>query len=95
MNEQELNKKLATLAGFNPEYNQNLGEWRWEAPDGEWDIDFTVSIDACFKWLIPKVSPDLESFTALLRSWVEMIKAGYERKLALCLAIEKLIEDKD
>lgn len=54
--------------------------------------NFPDSLDDCFKLLVPKVAPDLESFVSLLRLWVEVIKTGVEYKLALCLIIEKLID---
>ena len=56
MNEQEkrtLNEKLARWAGnfdFTP-------DGRYEAPNGDWNLDFTDSLDACFKWLVPKLYP--------------------------------------
>lgn len=53
-NEQELDKKLAEWAGFT-----QGGKYGWNYPDGSgWTRFlpyFDESLDACFKWLIPKV----------------------------------------
>lgn len=45
--EQELRIKMAKFAGdfdFTP-------DGRYEAPDGEWNLDFPNDLNACFKWL--------------------------------------------
>ena len=116
MKNQELNEKLAKWAGnfdFTP-------DGRYEAPDGEWNINFTESLDACFKWLVPKlrindkypylneiiIDPvvcDDEMYYVYLRydslhddGCVEREEAQTSSKvlaLALCLAIEKLIDE--
>lgn len=60
----ELNKKLLERAGFkrtSNDYAKEVGQQAWLYPDGEWDLerdlpDFTESLDACFEWLVPKVS---------------------------------------
>jgi len=74
MNEQGLNKKLAEWAGFEQanikkHYYWEIGGERlakWREPNTELHIKlprFTLSLDACFKWLVPKLEPlgyDLE-----------------------------------
>ena len=65
MTDQEINKKLAEWAGFTvknyPEPRVYLGEKAWFSPDGLFFsglinfIDFTNDLNACFKWLVPKL----------------------------------------
>ena len=58
---------------------------------------FTQSLDACFKWLVPKLEPRLEKIKAL-ESWLRdylFDNPTPEPALALCLAIEKLIDKED
>lgn len=73
---------------------------------------FTSSLDACFKWLVPKLyswrigthfTPDPNDFSQLIPSdcYAEassIVYAGYTEAdtpaLALCLALEKLIDAK-
>ena len=60
---EELNKKLAEWAGFRP---TTLEGWEgyYKAPEGvqvAWTCckpSFTESLDACFKWLVPKLDKD-------------------------------------
>lgn len=89
MNE-ELNKKLAEWAGVKPHPVYPTG---YDYPY------FTDSLDACFKWLVPK----LESYELKLNykkhcAWVKLPTKYTEfgmaetPALALCLAIEKLID---
>jgi len=101
VNELELNKKLAEWAGINSIpmekiYYDHTTEIFEELPD------FTQSLDACFKWLVPKldyveikmnVAPSGDVF------WNAHIEAEYKKSvtsetpaLALCYAIEKLID---
>ena len=68
--------------------------------------DFTDSLDACFKWLVPKLpigsSIGIEIRGRLLEGdiqsvYVDMLPSGIEAEaktpaLALCKAIEKLID---
>ena len=62
--------------------------------------DFTQSLDACFKWLVPKAYPDSISFDYTAISFECEIKCftklyhgkGEREALALCKAIEKLID---
>ena len=100
--EQELNRKLAKWAGnFDVHYNDYLYKWRWQAPDGEWDIDFTSSLDACFKWLVPefRLEYDEEALLKLLTEWVDEVALHISdiKKAAfyLCRAIEKMIDNED
>ncbi len=68
---------------------------------------FPESLDACFKWLVPKVarkladidlSTDREAMYKLFSLWIEEFWLPREQPislaLALCLAIEKLIGEK-
>ena len=104
MDEQKLNEKLAEWAGiplhaaidFGLPYNLNV----YEPPN------FAQSLDACFKWLMPKfnwwmINKSVIGFTyAEVRIYPEIgidyksgIYAGYDAPaLALCLAIFKLID---
>ena len=99
MDNQELNEKLAKWAGdfdFTP-------DGRYEAPDGEWNIEFTDSLDACFKWLVPKLKMyELHSYnqdgehTAAVSILTDGGWRGYHATspaLALFLAIENLIDE--
>jgi len=100
MNE-ELNKKLALWAGFAK--HRQFSDW-WYRPDGR-DISrlprFTSSLDACFKWLEPKLlSYQLNNWgnnnhhCVIHREGVNYVGAYAKTPaLALCLAIEKLIEE--
>ena len=69
--------------------------------------NFTESLDACFKWLVPKVtreladidlSTDREAMYKLFSLWIEEFwlprAQPISLALALCLAIEKLIGEK-
>ena len=54
---------------------------------------FTQSLDACFKWLVPKVVDEGYLFlSALFDDWLDELEEEKEPALALCLAIEKLID---
>lgn len=101
---EELNRKLAEFAGFT--YDIFIYQRHWKAPDGssmEELPNFTSSLDACFKWLVPAVgrSKDIEAERRqmvgnLLMSWARDVAfLGEEPALALCLAIEKLIDGGD
>lgn len=118
MNKQELNKKLAEWAGFKRKEKHTIGmltgHWHYVAPDGSNIIDiempdFTQSLDACFRWLVPKLVPfnadngidRIISFTYCEGGDVQCeIECGdgvaewtdANPALALCLAIEKLID---
>jgi len=101
----ELNKKLAEWAGFTPMCDREEGTKyivTWEFPNSKIFGDcpnFTESLDACFKWLVPK----LEHYS-LWKQGTEHVaeiwssskfgrkKNTYSTALALCLAIEELID---
>jgi hypothetical protein len=123
---QALNEKLARWAGFTYKHCQSplwtyerykeTSDW-WEAPRGSRYLEcprFTDSLDACFKWLVPKLveegwlarvqfGPHLQRDfkTRHVCAYVLLSKpysqADYDATaespaLALCLAIEKLID---
>jgi len=100
--EKELNKKLAEWAGlpYKPvDFGLPYNEGGYDLPD------FTQSLDACFKWLVPKIarevadidlSTDREAMYKLFSLWIELFWTLREQPislaLALCLAIEKLVD---
>ena len=94
MTEQELNKKLAEWAGFTYKFGKEMWNYEryketnawWEAPNGRRfkDLpDFTQSLDACFKWIVPKVidkimaeqecSSDL-AYAVLFKKWLQKLE---------------------
>ena len=103
MNQQELNKKLAEWAGFLPpicDADYHMRQPTKYKPCLEIP-HFTDSLDACFKWLIPKLdgytisySPEKCAHEAIARSCNRYFNSWHETNpaLALCLAIEKLID---
>jgi len=119
MNEQELNKKLAEWAGFTYKFGKEMWNYEryketnawWEAPNGRRfkDLpDFTQSLDACFKWLVPNLFD--KSYSVIITQdlaraigYVRLLEEGrqfdatdnHNPALALCLAIEKLIDNKN
>ena len=52
MNEQELNKKLAKWAGMK---KVDSCQWKIEGHTQYYTPYFTISLDACFKWLVPEI----------------------------------------
>jgi len=116
MNE-ELNRKLAEWAGFR-ETRLSSGHLGWLYPP-EYSLEkgylpnFTDSLDACFKWLVPawntKARPIpswIENITFclmsgdLIRCDLQQFDNDYDTwadadtpALALCKAIEKLIDE--
>ncbi len=100
---QKLNEKLEKWRGF--EFNNNWSATSpYKAPDGnilqEW-TPFTDSLDVCFKWLVPKLkrwdAGNCEDksiyFTCAMQDTIFPSAASAESlPLALCLAIEKLID---
>jgi hypothetical protein len=104
MNE-ELNRKLAEWALKKVPCELCMGG-DFKALDGTmfygiYDLpEFTESLDACFRWLVPKLSVRIDQ---MFGSWVGWAKikgtsnwqSGVNKgspALALCLAIEKLID---
>ena len=115
MNEQELNKKLAEWAGFFYGHSRDALTLEptqgWYYPSATSSAcmgielpNFTQSLDACFKWLVPKAilkfcqlfKVDIkDAYKYLFQWWIdERFKLNDVEvdALALCLAIEKLID---
>jgi len=113
MDEQELNRKLAEWAGFTSKMEWYHGglrfpsyEYReWTAPNSNCKKlpNFTESLDACFKWLVPNLlhyhlqrvqHTDAPSHYARVQLRLGQLREAYAETpaLALCLAIEKLME---
>ncbi len=120
MNEQELNKKLAEWAGFVSSHSSPFGaipidkEPTWYDPNDNWIANrqlpaFTSSLDACFKWLVPKLNTFYSTFeisfdtaenpnryiiTIAHHFCGQVYRANSKDNpaLALCLAIEKLVD---
>ncbi len=101
----EICRKLAEWAGFKnfqwSEDEEGFIAWSDEGSYREW-LDFTESLDACFAWLIPKlkyVSLQYDSKLMCLCSVDDGNMVGTSEAptlaLALCLAIEKIIEAED
>lgn len=112
--EQALNEKLAKFAGLDFVKHDITGEgfiYRGEVgnaifPNLYCDY-FTRSLDACFKWLVPKAYEKLSAFAGIYflplnnaTRWHVHIDGVHEKwsqqegapALAFCLAIEKLID---
>lgn len=100
MENEELNRKLAEWAGFKRvKYTTKI----YKYPEGNSNSlpNFTESLDACFKWLAPKFHYDvLLSHAPDLSNWHcdilgKSVYIGEEKipALALCKAIEKLIDN--
>ena len=114
---EELNKKLAEWAGFytiTEHYDCGYGDTiatSWvhkDCYDSNKPPDFINSLDACFKWLVPKLAGDYQltfewALGGIECSWTieeccESIKRNCYHcnaetpALALCLAIAKLID---
>lgn len=97
----ELNRKLAEWAGFKLDLWD--GKAYWVTPDGfpgSSVPDFTHSLDACFKWLVPKLKGlcylDFTYQQELMceisgDDWLYDAE-GETPALALCKAIEKMID---
>jgi len=94
MDEQKLNKKLAEWAGI-------VG-WRPQLSH----MNFTQSLDACFKWLVPQ-SLGILAGEGFLPPTIKLFQLWYDElvsltgdsskveqsALTLCLAIEKLVDE--
>ena len=105
MNE-ELKKKLAELAGLERIYKATNGGWYYyEYQEGENKPipNFPESLDACFELLVPKaidkladidLSTSTEAYYKLFEMWLKQAENSEVNALALCLAIEKLLEVK-
>ena len=105
MNEQELNKKLAEWRWPNAQvYIPRAGgeiRVRISGQTTQYDL-LTQSLDACFKWLVPKAidrimteqecSSDL-AYAILFKKWLQELELDIPQHApTLCLAIEKLID---
>jgi len=96
----ELNEKLAEWAFDKEECDlQHPCEGGHYIADdkifyGSWGLpNFTESIDASFKWLVPKYVSELGTMPYLFSRWLELIERGVEPAPALCLVLEKLIDE--
>ena len=118
--ESALNSKLAKWAGFKLESHKTLARaWGegggelftltyWTAPQDDEMMelpDFTTSLDACFKWLVPKIRElgyrfnlnSLQGGGFIVRIYekpfdFKFAAEGKTASLALCLAIEVLLD---
>ena len=107
----KLTRKLAEGAGFKliPRFGgTDMSETVWRYPDGscyEALPNFTKSLDACFKWLVPKIlrleySVIITQDLGRAIGYIRPLQVGRQfdavdnknPALALCLAIEKLID---
>lgn len=106
----ELNKKLAEWRGFvdahkGIEGKTGISYWYPRGVDDFYNRksslpDFTKSLDACEKWLFPKLLSASMSWVKGLRfMWIIELDVDHRYEglaetsaLALCLAIEKLID---
>ena len=104
---EELNKKLAEWAGFTYEETAD-GDWHWFdmygdplSPTGlSGEPLFTDSLDACFKWLVPKlvwnvwlINADNGWEFSIMMPMRQVVGKAETPALALCKAIEKLIDE--
>ena len=108
-NTEALNKKLTEWAGFKLDFS--LGHSGTAIDPGGNHIrgmpNFTQSLDACFKWLVPRASEDnyeVALSTEGKNYYAELFGVGQgdhlqakaeTPALAVCLAIEELIDAKE
>ena len=108
MDEQVLNKKLAEWAEIRyvkhtvQVCGQMVERYEWHYPDGSFHFnspDFPNDLNACFKWLVPKLDKvkiilnEAPSGDVFWNAQANDAKVTSETPaLALCLAIEKLIK---
>jgi len=104
LNKQELNRKLAEWAGFfydeGAEYGIPPVFGLWYPPDNDHIgypelPPFTQSLDACFRWLGPKLNDAQKARLPGVFSHEGTFTFHWfwdNPALALCLAIEKLID---
>lgn len=95
MNEQELNRKLAEWAGFHSVHFRDGETHGYDSQEKLHWLQFTQSLDACFKWLVPKVQAKIGN-RKLIELVYDVVCYAINNKLgvalALCLAVEKLID---
>jgi len=83
------------------ELNKKLNTWA-----GTMDVEYThpvYGIAHCFKWLVPKLDVDYIQLSPTLIQWYCYVETGElmaeaeaeNPALALCLAIERLIDSSD
>lgn len=114
---EELNKKLAERVGIKPEIFYSIEPQFEQTRDSvsvynksrkiKEYLNFTVSLDLCFKYLVPKLfaysihtiwrTNDLVSELSMAEVWANT-RTSYKAEaktpaLALCKAIEKLIDE--
>jgi len=105
LNEQELNRKLAEWVGSHSIRFRDGETYGYDSQERLHWLQFTQSIDACFEWLVPKLGVQVRLGIYMnCRMWNVSILQGYDGAkvlsfgennnlaLALCLAIEKLID---
>jgi len=105
LNEKELNEKLAKRFGFTMDLDNESGAYGlWFFRNVREDLpNLTQSLDACVKWLVPRAigvvmakdgySSDL-AYSILFRGWLsELVFDMSHPALALCRAVEKLIDE--
>ena len=104
MEKQKLNKKLSEWAGLKLAKEPcATGFYLFADEEGVcYEADFTQSLDACFKWLVPKAIDEIMAeqecssdiaYAILFKKWLQELELIIpEAALALCLAISKLIE---
>ncbi len=103
---EELNKKIALFGGCHEAVNEHTGLVCWWWPNGyiygsAAPPSFSEDIKICFEYIVPKVFAEFgkAALEELLDKWVEDILRGITRydpkevALALCRAVEKLIDD--
>lgn len=99
----ELNEKRAKWVGFrhlNPDevFGLNPDEW-WHYPEGGFQHElppFTESLDACFKWLVPKYLMEFgeDATLELLTEWAQSLILVYsidQGAAILCKLIDTVI----
>jgi len=99
---QELNEKLAEWAGFHSVHYRDGETHGYDTKEALYWLQFTQSLDACFKWLVPKIQDDDYSQEVTIyqypNGWgcyigdMRKYQVAETPALALCLAIEKLID---
>ena len=110
MENEDLNEKLLKFAGFVKVYYRfpnPSGKYQWQK-DGVaqgWLPNFIESLDACFKWLVPKYIAEASTlpmgltsimsiYAFLFAEWLKVMRHKVEPTLALCKVIEELIDNK-
>ena len=97
----KLNEKLAKWAGF--ELDNRFQGLYWNTRTNYWEglPNFTNSLDACFRWLVPRLEKDYwiiidppNKTVIIVYGFVQEAEGiGETSALALCRAIEKIIDD--